>query len=130
MPIRYMLLSVSLLFVLSAYAQDKEQPKEPPPIYTYAEQMPSTGYDPGAYLGKNIHYPDSARAHNIQGRVVVKFVVNEDGSISDCKIITSVNKECDEEALRVVKSMPRWKPGTQNGKKVKVYFNLPIVFKL
>jgi protein TonB len=82
------------------------------------------------YLAENIHYPDSAIEHNIEGRVIVKFVVNEDGRISDCEIVKRVDKDCDEEALRVVKKMPRWKPGIQNGKAVRVYLTLPIVFKL
>jgi len=84
----------------------------------------------GEYLSANLHYPDSARYHNIEGRVVIKFVVNEDGSISDAVVIKGIDKYCDEEALRVVRNMPPWKPGYQNGKYVKVYFSLPIVFKL
>jgi protein TonB len=75
-------------------------------------------------------YPDAARENNIEGRVIVKFVVNEDGKISDIQIARSLERSCDEEAKRVVASMPPWKPGKQNGKAVKVLFNLPIVFKL
>jgi protein TonB len=82
------------------------------------------------YLSENLHYPDSARVHNIEGRVTVKFVVNEDGHISECEIASSVNNYLDEEALRIIGKMPRWKPGKQNGKRVRVYFTAPIVFKL
>jgi periplasmic protein TonB len=99
-------------------------------IFHYVEQMPEAGYDYNKYLADNIRYPDSARAHNTEGRVILKFVVNEDGSISDCTVIRGVSKEIDEEALRVVRQMPRWKPGKQNGKAVKVLFMLPVVFKL
>lgn len=102
----------------------------PPQVFTYVEQMPAPGYDYQQYLGSHIHYPDSALVHDIEGRVVVKFIVNEDGHISDCTIEKSVNSYIDAEALRVVRSFPRWQPGRQNGKPVRVYFTLPIVFKL
>ncbi len=98
--------------------------------FTYVEQMPVSGYDFQKYLAENIHYPDSAIAHNIEGRVVIKFIVSEDGSIIDCKVVKGVSEELDAEALRVVRSFPKWIPGRQNGKAVKVYFTLPIVFKL
>jgi len=97
---------------------------------TYVEQMPVFSQDLAKYLGENIHYPDSAIAHNIEGRVVVRFVVNKDGHVSNCKVVKHVSPECDAEALRVVKNMPAWKPGFNKGKAVKVYYNLPIVFKL
>jgi protein TonB len=77
-------------------------------------------------------YPNNARENNKQGKVVVKFIVNEDGSISD---ITTINNPAigfglEEAAMNVVRKMPKWKPGRQNGKPVKVYFTLPISFKL
>jgi protein TonB len=99
-------------------------------IYHYVERMPATDYSLSDYLSQNTHYPDSARWHNIEGRVIAKFVVNEDGTISNCTITKGVDPYCDAEALRVIKAMPKWKPGTQDGKPVKVYFTLPIVFKL
>lgn len=99
-------------------------------IFMYVEQMPQAPYDYQQYLAQNIHYPDSAQAHNIEGRVIIRFIVNEDGKISDCVVWKSVDDDIDAEALRVVKSFPPWRPGKQNGKYVKVYFTLPIVFKL
>jgi len=99
-------------------------------VLVYVEQMPEFGGDLGSYLSKNIRYPDQARENNIEGRVTLKFVVNEDGSISAAQVIRKLGGGCDEEALRVVNSMPKWKPGKQNGHPVKVYFTLPIVFKL
>ena len=99
-------------------------------VFTYIDQMPTAGYDFAQYLGNSMHYPRAARKGNIQGRVIVKFVVNEDGSISDCKVIKGIGGGCDEEALRVIQEMPNWKPGKQNGKFVKVYFTQPITFKL
>lgn len=97
--------------------------------FKFVEQMPEYK-DLPAYLAKAIHYPDMARAANIQGRVIISFVVNEDGSISDAKILRGIGGGCDEEALRVVNAMPHWKPGKQNGQAVKVLFTLPITFVL
>ena len=82
------------------------------------------------YLGNNMKYPPIARDNNIQGRVYVSFVVEKDGSITDVKVLRGIGGGCDEEAVRVVKSMPKWSPGKQRGKAVRVRFNLPILFKL
>jgi protein TonB len=98
--------------------------------FVYVDEMPVAGYDYNQYLGENIHYPDSAIVHNIEGRVIIKFVVNEDGHISDCEVVKGFNRYCDAEALRVIRSMPPWKPGKIKGKPVKVYFTLPLSFKL
>jgi protein TonB len=83
-----------------------------------------------SFLRKNIEYPSDAREMNVQGTVYVNFVVNTDGSISDIKIVRGVFASCDNEALRVMKMMPNWKPGKQNGLAVSVYFNLPISYVL
>jgi protein TonB len=85
------------------------------------------------FLYKNINYPDIAKESNIQGRVTVKFVVSEDGSMSDFSVVKGIGGGCDEEAVRVLKKMAsgiKWKPGKQNGRAVKVYYTLPITFKL
>jgi protein TonB len=82
------------------------------------------------YLLKAIKYPDEARKKGITGTVYVNFVVEEDGTISTVKILRGIGGGCDEESIRVVKSMPKWLPGTQNGKKVAVIFNLPIRYAL
>ncbi|HXS38077.1 MAG TPA: energy transducer TonB, partial [Flavipsychrobacter sp.] len=102
----------------------------PPQIFTYVEQMPQPSVDINAYLSKNLHYPDAARENNIEGRVILQFVVNEDGVVSDIQVERGIGGGCDEEAVRVLKAMPPWKPGKQNGKAVKVRYNLPISFKL
>jgi protein TonB len=102
----------------------------PPTIFTYVEQMPKADYDVNVYLAKNLKYPDAARESNIDGRVIVNFVVSEDGGISDVKVVRGIGAGCDEEAKRVVREMPKWKPGKQNGKAVKVSYTLPILFKL
>lgn len=84
------------------------------------------------YLGNNIHYPEVAIQAGIQGRVTLRFVVDKSGEISRVKVIRGVPgcPECDTEAMRVVKSMPKWKPAKNGGKNVASYFNLPVTFKL
>jgi len=104
-----------------------------PQVFEFVEQMPEF---PGGmeklnrYLSEKIRYPDEARMANVQGRVIVRFVVNENGEISDVKVQRGIGGGCDEEAVRVVKNMPKWKPGKQNGRAVPVYFTLPIAFRL
>ena len=103
-----------------------EPPKE---ALRYVEQMPEfEGLRD--YLTKNLRYPELAKENNIRGRVVVEFIVDEEGRIGKAVVKKGIGGGCDEEALRVVKNMPKWKAGRQNGKAVKVYLMLPIVFKL
>jgi len=97
---------------------------------TWVEQMPQFNGDIEKYLSENIHYPEQARETGIEGRVAVQFVVTENGDITDAKIIRGIGGGCSEEALRVVKSMPRWKPGKNNGRAVKVQLTLPVTFHL
>jgi protein TonB len=102
-------------------------------VYTIAEQMPQfPGGDKKLYtfLAKNIHYPAQAREKNIQGTVYVSFVVSQDGTLSDIKVVHGVDGGISEEAVRVVKLMPKWVPGTKNGKTVNVLINLPVSFQL
>ncbi|MBP5523229.1 MAG: energy transducer TonB [Bacteroidaceae bacterium] len=82
------------------------------------------------WLSKNLKYPASAQENGIQGRVLVQFVVNKDGSIVEPKVIRSVDPALDKEALRVVSAMPKWQPGKQRGKTVRVRFTLPVTFRL
>ena len=102
-------------------------------IFQIVEEMPEF---PGGmqkladYLAKNIKYPQMARESGIQGRVFINFVVETDGSVSNVKALNSLGGGCDEEAIRVVKSMPKWKAGKQRGKPVRVSYNLPVNFKL
>jgi periplasmic protein TonB len=105
----------------------------PPQIFTYVEQMPEfPGGDAARmkYLSENIHYPDAAREAGVDGKVIVKFVVSEDGSISDITVLRDFGYGSADEAKKVVSKMPKWKAGKQNGRPVKVYFTLPITFKL
>lgn len=82
------------------------------------------------YLSGNIKYPEEARDNNIQGRVIIQFVVEKDGSISNVEVIKSVHELLDSEALRCVSAMPAWTPGTQRGKPIRVSYTIPINFKL
>jgi len=83
-----------------------------------------------AFMGKNIKYPQLAKETNIQGTVFVNFIVEKDGSISNVTILRSIGGGCDEEAIRVVQAMPKWKPGMQMGEPVRVSYNLPVKFTL
>ena len=82
------------------------------------------------WLSNNIRYPEAAQQNDIQGRVVVRFVVEKDGSIGNVTIAKGVDKDLDREAIRVVKKMPKWQPGKNNGQPVRSYFNLPVTFRL
>lgn len=83
-----------------------------------------------AFLKENIRYPEAARKNRIEGKVYVTFIVEKDGSITHAKILHDIGGGCGEEAIRVVNSMPRWKPGTQHGEPERTQFNLPVQFKL
>ncbi|MBQ6770893.1 MAG: TonB family protein [Bacteroidales bacterium] len=102
-------------------------------IFQIVEEMPSF---PGGeqklleYVAKNTKYPQIARESGIQGRVFIGFVVETDGSISNVKVLRGIGGGCDEEAVRVIKSLPKWKPGKQRGKAVRVSYQIPVNFKL
>ncbi|MCD6012304.1 MAG: energy transducer TonB [Flavipsychrobacter sp.] len=96
--------------------------------YHYVEQMPQAQYDIYTYLNNNLRHPTGWE--KCTGRIIVRFIVNEDGRISDCKIARGMGGEYDEEALRVIRKMPPWIPGKQNGKPVKVPYVVPVIFKL
>ena len=102
-------------------------------VFDVVEEMPSFPGGQGAlmsYLASNIKYPVVAQENGVHGRVIVSFVVERDGSISDVRVARSVDPSLDREAQRVVKSMPRWKPGKQNGSAVRVKYTVPVVFRL
>ena len=102
-------------------------------VFDVVEQMPSYPGGPNAlfaYLSTIIHYPEDAEENGAQGRVIVTFVVENDGSISEVKVAKSVFPSLDKEAVRVVSSMPRWNPGKQNGKAVRVKYTVPVTFRL
>lgn len=101
--------------------------------FDVVEQMPAF---PGGmeammkFLTENVHYPEAAYKAGVQGRVLVQLIVEKDGRISNVKVVKKANDDLDAEAIRVVSSMPRWQPGMQNGKVVRVKYTLPITFRL
>lgn len=102
-------------------------------VFDVVEQMPSFPGGMGAmmqYLSSNIKYPKEAEKKGIQGRVLLSFIVQTDGSITDVRISKSVDPSLDKEAIRVVKSMPKWIPGRQNGEPVRVKYTFPVTFRL
>ena len=102
-------------------------------VYQIAEEMPEF---PGGvealmdFVGKNVKYPEEAKEKEISGRVFVSFVIEKDGSVNEVKVMRGIGGGCDEEAVRVIKGMPKWKPGIQKGKPVRVSYMMPINFKL
>jgi protein TonB len=142
---------LTLLFLLLSgfiYAQDTMRVADlsvrdvspPPPdsnhVFTYVEIMPKFpgGQDSmNRFIQRNLQYPDLARDNNIQGTVYACFVVEKDGKVDEVKILRSMIPPCiacDSEVIRVIKKMPKWKPGAQQGKPVRVQFNLPVKFSL
>lgn len=102
-------------------------------VLTFADVMPT--YPDGdaalvSYIARSIRYPQSALEAGVSGRVICIFVVNEDGSLSDIEILRGISRALDMEAVRVLKTMPKWVPGFQDGRKVKVKCSLPITFRL
>lgn len=95
----------------------------------YTEKMPEPPVDFSSFIKRNLRYPYAARRKHVEGTVLVKFVVDSTGTVKDLKVIRSVEPSLDNEALRLISMLPRWKPGEQNGHKVAVYFTLPIVFR-
>jgi protein TonB len=111
----------------------EEKEVEETEIFTVVEESP--GFPGGdeariKFLQENIKYPTMARESGIQGTVYVTFVVEKGGNVSDVKILRGIGGGCDEEAIRVIRAMPRWNPGKQRGKSVRVQFNMPIKFTL
>lgn len=108
----------------AAHATTKEE------AYSTVDKMPEASFDIPKYLGENIRYPQQAKDQKIEGRVIVKFVVDKEGNITNPSVVKSPSPLLSEEAIRVIKTMPRWKPGIKDGQNVPVNFFIPISFKL
>ena len=125
--------ALMMLVLLFSFMTSTAQTKKNDMVFDVVEVMPQF---PGGqiammkYIMENMKYPKQAMKEGIQGRVAVRFIVEKDGSISDVKPILSVHPLLNKEAVRVVESMPKWTPGKQNGKPVRVRFNVPVMFKL
>lgn len=101
-------------------------------VFTSIDQMPEFPGGQAAlmqYLASNIEYPAKARKNDIQGKVMVKFVVCENGALCNEEVVRSIGGGCEEEVIRVIKAMPKWKAGKMNGKPVRVYYTLPVTFR-
>ena len=116
---------------------EEQAPEETEPqskkVYNSVEQMPEfPGGQEGLmrYLQQNVQYPPTAVQNNVQGRVIVQFIIDETGQVGDVEVVRSVSEEVDAEAVRVIKSMPKFEPGRQNGEPVAVWYTLPIAFKM
>lgn len=113
--------------------EEEDEVVEDNQIFVVVESMPEFpgGYDAlMKYLSENIKYPSLAKEMGIKGRVFLSFVVEKDGSVTDVRVLRGIGGGCDEEAVRVVENMPKWKPGTQRNNPVRVQFNLPVKFTL
>ena len=125
-----LLAAVALFCGTSAMAQTDEPDDAVFVVVEKSPEFPGGNDSLYAFIGRNIKYPEMAKKNKIEGRVFVTFVVEKDGQVSSAKILRDIGGGCGEEALRVVNSMPKWKPGTQRGNPVRVQFNLPIMFQL
>ena len=124
-------LAILLMVNTNAMAQNKKKANDK--VLEKAEVMPEyPGGDQAMmdFVAKNVQYPQEARDKEISGRVLVSFIVEKDGSIADVKVVKGIGGGCDEEAVRVVKAMPKWKPGKDKGKPVQVSYMMPFTFKL
>jgi protein TonB len=111
-------------FALHAFGQTNSTPAHDS-VYTHVEQMPEPGFDLTSFISKNLRFSDSVKED--VGTVLVKFIVNEDGSLSDLKVVKG--KEIQTELEALINKMPKWKPGKHNGVPVKVWFSMPIILE-
>ena len=131
------LICFSLMLFSQIQTQDSTSTTSPLPpdemVFTFVEQMPE--YPGGQekmmqFIMDNLKYPTQAKDDGVMGKVVAQFIVKEDGSISEIKILRDIGDGCGDEVMRVIGLMPKWMPGKQNGKAVNVVFTLPVTFKL
>lgn len=130
---RFLLLLSAIFLTNIAFCQEEKKVSDDDAIFFVVEVQPEFpgGLDSMyAFIQKNLIYPEKAKAEGIEGRVFITFTIEKDGSVSNVKILRGIGGGCDEAAKEVVEKMPKWKPGTQRGKPVRVQFNLPIKFEL
>jgi len=121
-----------LLIPMIGFGQDSAKSFDDE-FFMVVENMPEfPGGDLGLmkYIKKNVNYPKIAKEYNITGKVYISFIVDKTGSVTNVKVVRGVDKNLDAEAVRVIKSLPKYKPGKQRGKAVRVMFTIPIKFKL
>ncbi|MCI1268104.1 MAG: energy transducer TonB [Saprospiraceae bacterium] len=128
------ILSLVLLLSCKKNTEDlKNQSVKEDETFNFVEQLPEFPGGPAAmtkFINDNMRYPEEAKLHKVAGTVVIQFVVTKEGKISNVTLTRGIGYGCDEEALRVIQSMPDWKPGKYKNKEVPVNFTLPVKFKL
>ena len=125
---RIIFIVLAIMVTLSINAQSEATHVEEK-VYDVVEEMPQFPGGPSAlfeYLSNNLQYPVVAEENGVQGRVIVTFIVEKDGSISNAKVVKAVDPSLDKEAIRLVESMPNWIPGKQNGEPVRVKYTVPV----
>lgn len=130
---RYMLAGLMMMGLSSpAMAQDVDSITniESKKVFGNPEMQPTFKGDINLWLAQNMRYPEEAEKNDIEGKVVVEFVIEKDGSVSNIKALKSPHSSLTEEVVRLVKAMPNWNPGTMSGKPVRVKYVLPLSFKL
>jgi protein TonB len=131
---KFIIMSLMTLFGLTTVsAQKTVVAKKNQQVFDVVEKMPEYPGGQAAlfeYLQKNVKYPADAEKKKVEGRVLVTFVVNTDGSITDIEVVRKTFPSLDAEAVRVISGMPRWKPGEQKGQKVRVKYTVPLTFRL
>lgn len=113
---------------VNAYSQSDDSNNEVYAMVEEAAQFPGGQSEMLKFIQENRQYPEEAKSQNLHGRVIVSFIVEKDGSISEVMVKRSLGSGCDEEAVRVINSMPKWKPGKQRGKEVRTSHMVPITF--
>lgn len=131
---KYFFLLTSLACAQSAFAQparstDSNAVAQEPP-FRFVERMPEFPGELSDFVRKHLVYPESALHERISGKVHLQFVVEADGALTNATVLRGINEECDKEALRLLTLMPKWNPGKQNGRAVRVYVILPISFHI
>lgn len=129
----FIFLFAATLYFQTAHSAVLQDTVKKEMVYDMPEQMPE--YPGGAsamenFINDNIKYPKAAKDKGIQGKVYVQFIVEKDGAISEVKIRRGAHALLDEEAMRVIKLMPKWKPGSMRGRRVRVRYTIPITFAL
>ena len=113
---------------VNAYSQSDDSDNT---VYRMVEEMaqfPGGQTEMLKFIQENRQYPEAAKANDVHGKVMVTFIIERDGSLSDVKVMRGLGSGCDEEAIRVIQSMPKWKPGKQRGKEVRTSMILPVTF--
>lgn len=126
---RLFLIMFFMAFVsVNAYSQSDDSDNEVYSLVEEAAQFPGGQSEMLKFIQENRQYPEEAKSLNLHGRVIVSFIVERDGSLSNITVKRSLGSGCDEEAIRIIESMPKWKPGKQKGKEVRCSFMVPITF--